>query len=277
MKIHLVILVFCLFTVGARVTLAAQPDQTSNKKNRATQKEQPAPITTFIDNEETANTPNKADENPPSFYASLKKPEGWLVVVGVITCCVIGWQAWETRKAADAAKIGADAAKANAFATKESVRIFISKERARLRVEVGNLSVSVGKNGFVFYTVRHYGPTDAFIVDTKAEAYVSNVLGPSKSTRQYGMGLPDVITPQTVIPERYAQIHDDAFYKMSQAEFNSIDDGDLMVHFCGFIKYRDIFDTEERITAFRYVWQPDILGIKGTWMKCGPSQDNNET
>jgi|ERR1700723_78147 hypothetical protein len=39
-----------------------------------------------------------------SFYTSFKTPEGFLVILGVITCIVIMWQAWETRKAAESAK-----------------------------------------------------------------------------------------------------------------------------------------------------------------------------
>jgi hypothetical protein len=31
-------------------------------------------------------------------------PEWVLAIVGIITCCVIGWQSWETRRSADAAK-----------------------------------------------------------------------------------------------------------------------------------------------------------------------------
>jgi hypothetical protein len=40
----------------------------------------------------------------PSFYTSFKTPEGLLVILGVITCIVLMWQAWETRKSADATK-----------------------------------------------------------------------------------------------------------------------------------------------------------------------------
>jgi hypothetical protein len=123
-KIIPVIFLFCFFAIGSWIRLSAQPNQTSSKKNHAAQKEQPAPITTFIDNEETANTPNKADENPPSFYASFKKPEGLLVIVGILTLLVLAYQGNEmrkatlamlrqtfaTEKAAEAAKSSAEAA-----------------------------------------------------------------------------------------------------------------------------------------------------------------------
>jgi hypothetical protein len=46
----------------------------------------------------------------------------------------------------------------------------------------------------------------------------------------------------------------------------------------GFIKYRDVFDTD-RETSFRYVWKypsADEIG-DGSWEKCGAKEENQET
>jgi hypothetical protein len=46
----------------------------------------------------------------PKWYTPFEQPDGMLVIVGIITCFVIGWQSWATRKAAKAAEDSADAA-----------------------------------------------------------------------------------------------------------------------------------------------------------------------
>ena len=51
--------------------------------------------------------------------------EWWLVIIAGLTGFMIGWQSWETRKAAQAG-----AAQANTAA--RSARAFINKERSRL-------------------------------------------------------------------------------------------------------------------------------------------------
>jgi len=56
---------------------------------------------------QTPNTPthnaNEADCYSPKWYATFKRPDGMLVVVGIITFIIIGWQSLETKHAAKAA------------------------------------------------------------------------------------------------------------------------------------------------------------------------------
>jgi hypothetical protein len=92
----LIVVVFCLTAV---CTWAVKPNQASQEKPPSAKKEQPTPMTAFIDNRETASTPNKADESSPSFYASLKNPEWWLVLVGMATLIFVAFQAYETKLA----------------------------------------------------------------------------------------------------------------------------------------------------------------------------------
>ncbi|HUK25332.1 MAG TPA: hypothetical protein VLV49_12190 [Terriglobales bacterium] len=78
--------------------------------------------------------------------------------MGIITAFVIGWQSVETRRAAKAANRG--------------IEIQISKERARIRVDVEKLAL-VGSNragGFnaALCKLTNYGHTEAFIDDFRA-------------------------------------------------------------------------------------------------------------
>ncbi len=57
-------------------------------------------------NSQRPQTKTEATKNqPPKWYES---PEWVLVIVGIVTCFVIGWQSWETRRAAEATRINAE-------------------------------------------------------------------------------------------------------------------------------------------------------------------------
>jgi hypothetical protein len=98
------ILPVAIFCMAATCAWATQPNQTSQKKNPSTGKEQPFSTTTFIDNEQTNQTPSPTNESSPSFYAALKKPEWWLVFFALWTLYVINKQAREMAKATEEMK-----------------------------------------------------------------------------------------------------------------------------------------------------------------------------
>jgi hypothetical protein len=69
--------------------------------------------------------------NAAIWLASLAVVEwsNWaLVLVAIVTAGVIGWQSWETRKAAEAAKEAADAARENSKALMDSTRAWVTVE-----------------------------------------------------------------------------------------------------------------------------------------------------
>jgi hypothetical protein len=185
---------------------------------------------------------------------------------------------------AEAAKANAEAARLNAEAAKDMLELIISKERARVRVELKTLNLSVG--GFltitVDYTVRLYGSTEARIVESGVEACLHNSPDPTGTMSSYlmPMGLEQVLTPQSPVVDKVAFLT--PLMKPEKADVDRINEKKSFVHFRGFIKYKDVFE-RERETRFQYLWNVTDLqnfATKGPfsyWMKCGAASDNMET
>jgi hypothetical protein len=96
----LAIIVLC---VGA-ILMAGEPNKSSNTKdNRAADEPKPT-LTTTKEDENSATASNEANNDPPHWYTPLKRPEWWLVVAAFLTIFIIGWQAVETRYAAQATR-----------------------------------------------------------------------------------------------------------------------------------------------------------------------------
>jgi len=82
--------------------LSGSPDQSSTTHKQKVAQQSPAnpsPVTVTIENTQRSEPEQTARPESPKGYAS---PEGALVFVGIATCLVIMWQAWETRKSAQA-------------------------------------------------------------------------------------------------------------------------------------------------------------------------------
>jgi hypothetical protein len=92
-------------TLLAAVALSAQPNKDAGKKETPTSDKHPPVIlaTPSHQNNGEADTAKPKTDTPAS-HTPLKDPNWVLVIVGSITCIVIAWQSWETRKAAQAAR-----------------------------------------------------------------------------------------------------------------------------------------------------------------------------
>lgn len=158
--------IFAVATFVAVVPLASQPNQATRQKQETTKQSQPSPV---------ASTPEKHDSrdhdkgepsgDPPNWYASFENPDGMLVIVGLITCFVIGWQSMETRRAAKGAQRAADASFAQIQMTK-------AKERARLEIKGSKMGMGVLKRSDDSWWIRgnlefrNTGISKAYIIRT---------------------------------------------------------------------------------------------------------------
>ncbi|MGB8481723.1 MAG: hypothetical protein WCE63_23210 [Acidobacteriaceae bacterium] len=73
----------------------------------------------------------------PWWYVLVAWPEGITTWAILATLIVIGWQSWETRRAANATADSANAANGSVVWAKAQLELMIEKERARLEVGSG--------------------------------------------------------------------------------------------------------------------------------------------
>jgi hypothetical protein len=187
---------------------------------------------------------------------------------------IMGQQTAATEKAAEAAKDQAKIAM-------RDLELLINRERPRITVTVDDFDFAKGYSAFkiVSYKINCRCPTDAFIMDTSAEAFIEEgVLG----------RISDHI-PITNLET----IH--GFVKLERMALilTGLTDDDLMakvqaslLHFRGVIKYRGVHlsDTEPPYsTTFHHRW---VCGPKNAtffgemvdhWEPCGPPEDNQQT
>jgi len=169
-------------------------------------------------------------------------------------------------------------AEKSADAAKDSVEMFISKERARLRIDMIDnfdpLSDTIlgTEVSSVPYRVRLHGPTDAFIVDAGISAYLAD----SRDARPplvAPMPIPRVLT--VAVRDFTGSIPIFPHAKLKEKEVEDVAWGRRFLCFAGFIKYRDVFD-RDRETRCRYFWNPPSPFTDGHWIQSS-EQDNTQT
>lgn len=252
------------------IVVSGKPNQTRNIDKQKSQQKPPATVT-LINNESPETHPEKTNNNPPKWYAAIKRPEWWLVFVGFATLGFVGWQAYETRRAVEVAQ--------------DNVKVFISKERARLRIDLKSLNLVVEEGGYytVDFTISIHGTTAAYIGQTRCVAYKT----PQEYINEPELGqaimfpihsLPNVVRPDSPPIESWALLDSAGSYK--ESILSEIKQGRLFVGIRGFIKYKDAFDND-RETRFRYVWKFDkgfgMIYEHGNWEKCGAPEENYES
>lgn len=176
-----------------------------------------------------------------------------------------------------AAKETASASSLSAAAAKESIDRIISKERARLRVELQPFYLNFNAPSPANYTIQHEGSTDAFVMDSHVSVYVSPSRDPDrKAVNGRPMPIPRVIGAQN--PVFTAQ---DVLHPFTREEIDEIRQLKSFVHFTGFIRYKDVFECEHE-TRFNRVWSIARMNhLNGEpftyWELCGTAEENAET
>ena len=217
--------------------------------------------------------------------------------VGVQTIRAINQQAKVMERQTKATENAADAAREGAGAARDNVRLIISKERARLAVDlkplkIKNRAIPEYAARLVEFTVSICGSTPADILDSELIAVVV-VKGQENELRSDKVffsvpspihGLPNQILPNAPPLEREAIL---PIREKSETEtLEAIQQEEMVVLVQGSIRYQDIFDTVW-ISRFKYYWGRDdeassLLGMGwtdigvGRWIKCGTAEDNVE-
>src|ERR1035441_1734476 len=210
-----------------------------------------------------------------SAYAST-----WaLVVVGAIagflawlTLRKIGTQAGLMKDQADQMGRQTEILTASVKVAKESadialrnIDLLISKERARLLVEVALLNTAsneVNSDPVVRFTIHYVGTTEAFVDYAEAEAKVCDSAEPAPEVFPNSLPLPKIISKQASFGWIKIPVQG-----WSDKVFFEVEAKTKFVHFYGNITYKDVFGQEHE-TGFYYVWQvgDDPYGVAG-WKK----------
>jgi hypothetical protein len=192
--------------------------------------------------------------------------------------------ALRAKEGADAAKANAEAAKLNAEASKAMLELIINKERARIRVQVKDLDLSLKEYGAttIKYSVHLHGPTEARITGCGAGAYLHTSGQPLQNDAYIlPMVLPEVLSPSNPVIEKFSFFM--PIVKLQQDDVDRINANKSFVHFRGYIKYKDTFDIQ-RETKFQYLWAvTEIANLDPAnscfsyWQRRGNENDNCQT
>jgi hypothetical protein len=177
--------------IFAICVLSAQPNKAANGKQSTADQSQ-ASIVLAQPQKQDQTTSNKAESTPdsPQWYTPLKQPDGMLVIVGIITCLVIGWQSWETRKSARGAQKAAEAALLN-------TQVVINAERAWIVVDVE--SPAPGKFNFI---AKNVGRTPAKVRSIWSSPIITKrgktlCIPPDEQTKDSLIGMSPCLIPPT--------------------------------------------------------------------------------
>jgi hypothetical protein len=281
----------------AAVSLFCQPKASSAKDEKTATQTTPTPTSPDSDRKTAAETEG-AKRSSPHWYTSS---EWMLVIIAALTGFAIAYQAREmakttavmerqtgilveynkaTRESADATAKSAAATERTVALLEKQVNVMISKERARLTIDVSPLELPKDASWpiSVNYKVRLIGPTAAIIVNTEADVVLSNSPEPIDQSIMYPLYLPAIISPSDP-PQEGRHFATPSGEIMN--DILAIKRDQKFVHFWGAIHYRCL--ENDYWTRFRWVWKFNdairVLGGDERWGNWhgGSTEDNNKT
>jgi hypothetical protein len=173
-------------------------------------------------------------------------------------------------------------AEKSAETAKQNIDLFVSRERAHLRVEITPLEWPL-QPGIpkLSYRVTLHGATEAYVAMSCFRPELTDTPEPTDDGHwSPAMSIPQVITPD----QRTIDVQVPGIYPklaLEQADIDAVEAGKKFIHVRGFIKYNDVFGTE-RWTRFRRMWEISQLrradGARHSrWSRRGSANDNSET
>lgn len=158
-------------------------------------------------------------------------------------------------KSISTAEKAAVAAEVGAVATKTSVEAAISKDRARLRVEITPLQLSPvysdGEHRVWFMTslaITRFGTTEARAIQAYGKILITDPSMADPDQETPAISTPSIIadTPFTVRPNLFNQ---------PSGTIQMISNHQRFIHVYGTVFYYEIFSEDRRETSFYYIWR----------------------
>jgi hypothetical protein len=211
------------------------------------------------------------------FHPSQITYEWVLVIVGVITCFVIGWQALETRRAAEATRISAEETKTAANAALLNAQAVINSERPWLLIQTNEIKdpflipVEAGSRhaAHCIFSIKNWGRTPGIVFSEKVELQISDNPIALPDCKVYNVDWkrdnPLPFPPNESIPVE-ANLSPIGF--ITKKDSDGILSKDKFLWLCGFIRYRDTFErakAPEYETQFCYLWETRQNTAKPFW------------
>jgi hypothetical protein len=259
MKVGIAMFLLCLI---AGMMLSQQPNSNPAKQQtaEAANTQQNASVAGKKQPEAGSDHATKSNDSSPAWYTS---PEWAAVVVAAIGIGIIGWQSWETRKAANA--------------TKDGVDMQISKERARVRIIANEPGLYPPPAGaWVRWTLENYGATYASVRMACARLVVT----PERETIPDYSKCKSMFIGESIKPDTRPQVLSQIFIEpdVAENELLEIKKGNLFVHFYGFVQYQDVFERNwRRRIHLRWAmrWGGTFEGMIMQWWELAGSPEEN--
>jgi hypothetical protein len=272
--------------------MAGQANKDSGPNPHPAKQEQPAlhPANGEQGQTNAGNDKGKPDSVSHRWYASLKWPQWmqdsnwWLVIIAGLTGCVVGWQSWETRKAAKATQQSVDAItgqtellKASVTVAEKNVDAFINKERAWVFV-MGKVTDGL----VVTLYAENRGQSPARVVSGFFDCETVDRSTISFKAPDYTRTSEDFLFPEEVwlLPKKkYKFGYYDAYAILDskgQAFLDKVDDFQYWLWFYGALRYWDNISNAPRET--RFCLDCHIPDHGESWMEAvGPEEYNRKT
>jgi hypothetical protein len=193
-------------------------------------------------------------------------------------------QAGALIKVAQATEQNAVAAQASADALRASVEAASNRDRARIKVVLGNVvpqsqSVDPGGRNGVTCSLTNYGGTVAFITDSRAKYCLSPSLETVAQFDQCKQLMYDeALQPNTSTPQFLLLLEPDS--ALTDEQVMSIRNGTSSLHVYAFVRHQDVFRRNWKTTVhmrWKMRWGGVIEGITTAyWEPAGPPEDNRE-
>jgi hypothetical protein len=232
------------------VVLVVRYDKIHNTEGKgydikcAQSSEPSATVGSLICTAEHSQKAQNGESSSPWWHVFFAWPEGITALLLALTLGAIIWQAWETRKAAEAAM--------------DNIRIVMQKERARLSIEIVPSEFGIKDDVWeVELRIENDGPTHAFDVSMLA-CYVitAKYIAPTHEELEF-WPIKDKIRAEGWVTTR-------ALFPGKSNDFtlSDVEQKRAFVHIVGELIYKDVFGAKQQVD-FHFLWRSLIADVDG--------------
>lgn len=215
-----------------------------------------------LSSDHSAAEATSTKQEPPGWY---KTPEWILVIVGFVTAFVIGWQSWETRRAADAAN--------------RNISASMDERRARVEIIAEEVWLIPGGISHVEVHLSNGGPTIVSSIEgSAARLFLTSAPDIEPVYAECtDLGFVGTIADNSTSSQRRILLQPEG--SLTTDQVSGVIEGKRFVHFYGFVRYRDVYRRLYRVRVhLRWAFGKDQVTQAPTqyWLRIGKPEDNSD-